>query len=371
MPEESCAKKAKTSEAFTSRLGFGCWQLASTGAEGDYWGLEYTQEMANANIAQAVASGITFIDTAGDYSKGASEKQLGVALKALDPELRSKVVLGTKIVPNLCGNPEAALKESLERLQVDAVDLYQVHWPIDKNAMAHFANGHASFGASTEVDQSSVPSMEGCFRALAALQAAGKVKRVGVCNFGVEQLKEAQAYGCVISSNQICYNLIFRAAEFGIIDYCKEHGIRLIGYSPLMQGILHGRYEKPEEVPMYRARTRHFAASRHSCSRHGEDGHEELTFKTLAELKKVADKAGFALQDLALAYPLAKGFDTVIAGFTKSAYIESNLAAASLQLSDELVKELDATTEELKTAMGPNADLWQGVVDGKQTGRVM
>merc|ERR1712032_462031 len=114
---------------------------ASTGGSGDYWGLEYTQDMANQNISKAVESGITFIDTAGDYSKGASETQLGLALKALDPNLRAKVVLATKIVPNLCCDVEAALDASLARLQADSVDLYQVHWPIDKNAMAHFANG--------------------------------------------------------------------------------------------------------------------------------------------------------------------------------------------------------------------------------------
>ena len=88
-------------------------------------------------------------------------------------------------MPNLCCDVEAALDASLERLQVPSVDLYQVHWPIDKNGMAHFANGHASFGASGEVDDSAVPSVERTFRALAALQAKGKVGRVGVCNFGV------------------------------------------------------------------------------------------------------------------------------------------------------------------------------------------
>merc|ERR1719205_318456 len=82
-----------------SALGFGCWQLGSTG-EDDYWGLEYTQEMANEMLRAAVDKGVTFIDTAADYAKGGSETQLGVALKTLSPGSRNKVIVASKIVPN-------------------------------------------------------------------------------------------------------------------------------------------------------------------------------------------------------------------------------------------------------------------------------
>ena len=114
-----------------SKLGFGCWQLGSKGTD-DYWQLEYTQDMASAMVRLAAEHGFTYFDTAGDYSGGDSERQLGVALKQLAPELRSKCIVGTKIVPNNCDEVERHLTEQLERLQMDCVDLYMVScWPLE------------------------------------------------------------------------------------------------------------------------------------------------------------------------------------------------------------------------------------------------
>lgn len=357
-------------EAQLSPLAFGCWQLGSKGAD-DYWGLEYTQEMANDNIRIAATRGVRYIDTAADYAKGASETQLGVALKTLDPELRKKLVIGSKIVPNQCNDVSTALKGTLERLQLESIDLYQVHWPIDENSMAHFANGHASFGHGAKVDAAAVPPTIEAFRSLAKLQKEGLIKHVGVCNFGVEQLKEAMSSGCKIASNQICYNLIWRCAELqGIVDFCRAEGIILIAYSPLMQGLLTGRWKSADEVPMYRARSRHFDTNRHSASRHGEPGTEALLFKTLTALEEVSKKWNISMANMATAYPLHKGFTTVIGGFTKVSQLDSNLEGVNKPMEEALMKELDEATLELRDALGPNNDPWQGVVDGKQTGRV-
>ena len=106
-----------------SKLGFGCWQLGSKGTD-DYWQLEYTQEMANEMVGLAASNGFTYFDTAGDYSGGDSERQLGEALKTLDPSLRAKCIVGTKIVPNNCDRVEHHLTEQLARLQLDCVDLF-------------------------------------------------------------------------------------------------------------------------------------------------------------------------------------------------------------------------------------------------------
>jgi len=353
-----------------SPLGFGCWQLGSKG-EDDYWGLEYTQEMANDMLKAAVGKGIRFIDTAADYAKGDSETQLGVALKTLDPESRKKLTVASKLVPNQCGSILSALEGTLKRLQLDSIDLFQVHWPIDANSMAHFALGHASFGHGAQVAASEVPPSLAAFRTLAKLQRGGFIKHVGVCNFGVEQLKEAMSSGCKISSNQICYNLVWRCAELqGIIDFCLAESIALIAYSPLMQGLLTGRWKSAEQVPMYRARSRHFNTDRHAPTRHGEAGHEELLFKTLARLEEIAASHGLSMTTLAMAYPLHKGFTTVIGGFTKPAQLEINVGAVTTSLGAGLVKELDDATVELRDALGPNTDPWQGVISGKQTGRV-
>ena len=137
-----------------SVLGFGTWQFGSAGAD-DYWGLEFTDELANALVRQATAAGVTYFDTAEDYAHGGSEEQLGRALKTLSPEVRAKVVIGSKILPNDCGAVREHVEGTCARLGVEAIDLYMVHWPIDKNSMAHFAGGHTSFGES-EKDESKI-----------------------------------------------------------------------------------------------------------------------------------------------------------------------------------------------------------------------
>ncbi len=133
------------------------------------------------------------------------------------------------------------------------------------------------------------------------LQAAGKIRHVGVSNFGVEQLREALAVpGVRISVNQVCYNLLFRAAELDVIPFCAAHGIRLICYSPLQQALLTGRWATADEVPTYRARSRHFSGTRPK-SRHGEEGHEQLTFETVKALKALCEEWGLEMSDLAIA----------------------------------------------------------------------
>ena len=85
------------------------------------------------------------------------------------------------------------------------------------------------------------------------------------------------ATGVKIAVNQVCYNLLFRAIEYDVIPFCEEHGIGITCYSPLMQGLLTGKYKSADQFPVNRAKTRHFHSDRENC-RHGELGHEELVF---------------------------------------------------------------------------------------------
>lgn len=153
-----------------STLGFGCWQLGSAGTD-DYWGLEYTQEMANHMISLSCSTGTTYFDTAGDYANGGSEKQLGAALKTLPAEQRRRVVIGSKIVPNKCNDVIGECNGTLERLGIDCIDLYMVHWPIDQSSMAHFAGSHTASGGrdystTGAIEESSVPSTKRAFEQL-------------------------------------------------------------------------------------------------------------------------------------------------------------------------------------------------------------
>lgn len=241
-----------------------------------------------------------------------------------------------------------------------------VHWPISASGMSHFAGGKTASGgrdyATTgEIDESTVPSTAGAFKALKKLQEAGKVKHIGVSNFGVNQLKEALESGVTIAANQLCYNLIFRAVEMDIIPFCKEKNIQIICYSPLQQGLLTGKWTSLEEIPIYRRRTRHFDSAKNEKSRHGEAGHEELLFRTITKLNEISASSGIALSDIAVAWPLhTAGVSCVIIGATKAEQVTANAKAVNLKLDQSLVDQLNAATEELKQAMGSNADLWQG-----------
>eukprot|EP00943_MAST-04B_sp_MAST-4B-sp1_P002644 g2644.t1 len=355
-------------------LGFGCWQLGSKG-ESDYWGINFTDELAIDLVALSVQNGITYMDTAEDYGGGDSEKQLSVALSKLSNEDRDKVIIGSKILPNHANDVRKYTEGTLKRLGIACIDLYMVHWPITAEGMSHFLGTHTKDGGrdyATSGEATYIPPVAKAFNDLMELQKEGKIKHIGVSNFGVEQLKEALATGCKLAVNQLCYNLLFRAIEFEILPFCIENSIQVICYSPLMQGILTGRYETLEDIPLYRRRTRHFDSSKNEKSRHGEKGCESILFSTLQKLTAYSKEIKIPLSDLAIAYPLQKaGISTVIVGATKKEQVLSNAnAAANVKLGSDTMKQLDEITDELKRKMGSNCDLWQGVVNGKQTSRI-
>jgi len=292
-------------------------------------------------------------------------------LRNLTEEQRSKAFVGSKILPNHCADVRTYCDKTLERLGLDCIDLYMIHWPITASGMAHFASAHTNAAGGRDYsvvsdDVGLVPSTELAFRTLAELQQEGKIKHIGVSNFGVSQLKEALATGVKIVSNELPYNLIFRAIEFEILPFCQEHGIQVLAYSPLMQGILTGRSSTSSDIPLYRTRTRHFDSKTNPKSRHGEAGHEELLLATLEKLHNIAEASGFSMVDLALVWPLhTPGVSCVIAGATKVSHVEASAHAATLQVPENLLKELSDATNDLKQAMGRNADLWQGGTNGR------
>ena len=316
-----------------SVLGLGCWPL------GGGLGWENQDERDSlATIHAALERGINFFDTAEGYNEGHSEELLGKALHGR----RDRALIATKILP-VNADPatlRAHCEASLRRLQTDYVDLYQVHWPI------------------TDC------SVEEAFAALRALQAEGKVRAIGVSNYGLQQLTQVLATGTPIASNQVCYNLLCRAVETGIMPLCREHNIGLIAYMALMQGLLTGKYATADDVPPFRARTRHFSRTRPG-TRHGEEGAEAETFQALARIRRVAEGLGVSMAHLAVAWIIVRsGICCVLVGSRTPAQLDDNVAAAQLKLSPEVIAELDQATEVLRLKLGPNADYWQG---GEQT----
>jgi len=324
----------------TSVLGIGCWQFGNASEE-EYWGKEYTQKLVTELVVKASDCGVNYFDTAEAYFKGRSEVLLGKAIK----ELKEPVVISSKILPSNCTRQGVinSLTQTLNRLDVDCIDLYLVHWPIKE-----------------EDDEKGSPSVKAAFEALADMQKNKKIKHIGISNFGIKQMTEALETGVKIICNQLAYNLVFRAIEFEIIPFCKRHGISVVCYSPLLQGLLSGKFKRVEDVPEYRARTRHFSKERTAMNRHGTQGHEKLLFDTLGEIEKIANGAGISMVDLALSWPLSNpGVSCVVAGCSTASQMEANAMAVQTKLSADLLDRLDKATTDLKKAMGENADMWE------------
>ncbi len=312
-----------------SPLALGTWALA-----GDkFWGAQAEQDSI-ATIHAALDAGVTLIDTAPAYGDGLSEEIVGRALRGR----RDQALLATKI-SEADLTPErtvASCEASLHRLQTDCIDLLQIHW----------------LGSGERLEDV-IAAMEG-------LRAAGKVRTLGVCNFGAQSLGRMRAASQGWITNQLPYNLIWRAIEFEIVGACQRDGLGILCYSPLQQGLLTGRFRTPEEVPVGRHRTRHFRADR-PMSRHGGAGCEALTFATLDRIRAVAERLGQPMADVALAWLLHRpGVSSVIFGARTPQQVNENLAASRLQLDATTMDELNRATDELKTALGSNADLWAG-----------
>jgi len=326
-----------------SAIGVGCWSFGG----GEYWGKQ-DQNDADEVVRRAFDLGITYFDTAEAYNEGRSESSLGQAIRGIP---RDKIVIGTKISP---GNTDPAIapghcEASLKRLGTDYLDLYMVHWPITPHSIGHFMD-----------KQIPCPSVEEAFDALGKLRQEGKIRYIGVSNFADPKLKEALDTGAVIAANELPYSLLARAIEYEILPLCEQLGIGVVGYMPLWQGLLTDRFANLDELPVWRRRTRHFAAGKNEFSRHGEPGAEEETWQAVLEVRKIARELGQKTAEVALKWALANpGISCVLAGARTGQQLEANAAAAAGALSEEAVRRLGRVTETLKDKLGPSFDYFE------------
>lgn len=311
-----------------SRMIFGCWAIVG----GFNWGNQDERDSLEA-IREAYEQGINCFDTAEAYGAGYSENLLSKALGGK----RKDIVIASKVGP-LDFAPERliqACERSLKNLNTDYIDLYQLHWPNPE-----------------------VP-LEDTLGALHQLKVEGKIRAYGVSNFGKESLEVCQHSGFTISSNQMAYNLLFRAIEFSILPQCIADNVPVLCYSPIMQGLLTGKFLSQEEVPDDRARTRHFTKER-SQARHQEEGCEAETFQAIAAIKALAEETNIPMGSLSLAWLLAReGVGGVIVGGRNGSQVKKNREALEVRLTQDMINRLDEVTESLKETLGPNADLWQ------------
>lgn len=322
-------RACRSSNLRLSVLGLGCWSFGG----GEYWGSQEEHDEREV-VAAALACGVNYFDTAAMYNDGRSERALGRALKGR----RSEAIIGTKVMPEHCVSPDAlraACEGSLARLGTDFIDIYMVHWPVADS------------------------SMDDAMAAMTKLRDAGLVRAIGLSNHGIRQTTAALATGACVEFNQLCYNLLCRAIEVELLPFCAEHGMGLLTYMPLLQGLLAGCYASADEVPTPFARTRHFRGDRVSV-RHGEPGAEEETFTAIAALQKMAQAEGLSLPVMALSWAKARPeVTTVLLGARTAVQLEEDLEAFEMTLQPDLVRQLNAITQPLLDKLGANLDYYE------------
>lgn len=336
-------RRCGSSELMLPVLGVGCWAFGG----GDYWGPQ-SQTEVDAVVRYAVEHGCNFFDTAEAYNGGASETALGSALRGIP---RDQALVCTKISPSNTAPKTlvAHCEASLRRLQTDYIDLYMVHWPITAHSIHHFAPG-----------ANEVPSVEGAFATLQELRRAGKIRHIGVSNFGPAQLTEAVATGAPIAVNELPYSLLTRAIEHTILPLCRARGVGVLGYMALLQGVLSDRYTSLDELPEYRRRTRHFDSRKTPLSRHGLTGCEPETTAAVTAIRAIAQRVGLPTSDLALKWAIAgEGITCSLCGSRNVAALQANLKAAAEPLDPALIAELNRATAPLLAALGPSFDYYE------------
>jgi aryl-alcohol dehydrogenase-like predicted oxidoreductase len=293
-----------------SRIGFGAWALG--GSNYDWgWGAQ-DDEQSVAAIHHALDLGVNWIDTAAQYGFGHSEQVVGQAVasysgdrpfvftKGGQPEGPNRTTLQSLKRDSL----RRELEGSLSRLGLDAVDLYQIHWPIP----------------DAEIEEG--------WSALVEFRDQGLARDIGVSNFDVEQLRRAQAIAPV-ETLQPPYSLIDRDVENEILPFCEREGIGVIVYSPMGSGMLTGAMtrERIANLPDDDWRKRSPGFQEPELSRRLE---------LVERLKHVAQREGVSPGAVAVAWTLRNpAVDGAIVGFRRPDQVDPILPAAGLELGDE------------------------------------
>ncbi|WP_127580338.1 aldo/keto reductase [Paenibacillus koleovorans] len=333
------------SELKVSVLGMGCWQYGG----GAYWGAQLQKDVDEV-VHRALDMGINFFDTAEVYNDGESERSLGIALKGK----RDQVIIGNKV--STSNVRPSVLKErceaSLKRLGTDYLDLYMLHWPLNPISAKHFS-------ADPDV-VNQLPGVQEVFEALFSLQKEGKIRHIGISNHGVQQMKEVQATGVPVVTNELPYNLVSRAIEESILPYCVQNHIGVIGYMPLAQGLLAGTYPTLDDMKPMQTRSRHFHHSRGEGTRHGEEGAEAELAIAIQEIQELAEEIGTDILTLSLAWTVAnEAITSTIVGSRNVKQLEANIRGALYPITSDVKARLNEITEPVLRKLGSNPDYYE------------
>ncbi|MEA2383735.1 MAG: hypothetical protein QOH72_3706 [Solirubrobacteraceae bacterium] len=316
-----------------SPLGIGAWAMGGAdwasglGAQDDRDSI--------AAIRRAVALGVNWIDTAAVYGLGHAEEIVGRAVREMADGDRPFVFTKGGLVwdeddhmadPRRSIAPDSLRREcedSLRRLGVDCIDLYQLHWPDD-------------FG---------VP-VEDSWQTMLDLQREGKVRAIGVSNFDVALLERCEALGHV-DCEQPPFSLINRAAAAEVIPWCAANGTGVIVYSPMQSGLLSGRFtrERAERLPSNDFRTQIPWFSEPELGR---------ALALQDALRPIADRRGVSVAAIAIAAVAAwPGITGAIAGARSADQVDGWIAAGTLALTDDDVADIRAALASTRAGTGP------------------
>lgn len=335
-----------------SEIGAGCWAFGG----GDYWG-QQDQEDVNEVVRRSIELGINYFDTAEAYNEGRSEAALGQAIRGLR---RDTFIIGTKVSPSnayyntLIEHCDASLK----RLGTDYIDLYMIHWPIHPHSIRHFTSDERIINIP--------PNIADTFTATNKLWREGKIRYVGVSNFGPERLNEAMQFGVQIIVNELPYSLLTRAIEYEILPFCADKGVGIIGYMTLLQGLLADIYATLSDIPAWQRRTRHFNCKSCELCRHGQEGAEEETNRAIAEIRTIAKECKMTMSEIAIKWALANEHITcALVGARNTKELESNIQAASGKLLPEIVDKLSIVTKPLMDKLGNSFDYYESLANDR------
>lgn len=337
-------RKLGKSDIEVSAISIGCWSFGG----GEYWGNQSQDDVANV-VNRALDLGVNTFDTAEMYNNGESERSLGKALKGR----RNEAVVISKISPSNCNNVRKYCIESLQRLGMQHIDVYMLHWPINKLAVEHFTSDISRIN--------NVPTIEEAYSQLQDLKREGLIRAIGMSNFGCTQMEEVVSTGIQVDVNEMSYNIVSRAIEVDVVPYCTQNNISIIGSMALQQGLLAGKYKTADSVPPYQAHSRHFAHERgKGTSRHYEAGAEKEIFKAIEQLSIIADELGTQMSQLAIAWILKKPFiASTLVGSRNISQLTMNLNACLLEISDETEKWIDAISQPILHVLGGNPDYYE------------
>jgi aryl-alcohol dehydrogenase-like predicted oxidoreductase len=307
-----------------SVVGLGAWAMGGGGWKFS-WGAQEDEDSIK-TIHRAIDLGVNWIDTAAIYGLGHSEEVVGRALKEIGS--RKRPIIATKCgrkwdetgTPYANLDPDsvrAEIDDSLRRLGVDVIDLYQMHWPQPED------------------------KIEEAWAVMADSVKAGKIRYIGVCNFNVAQMKRLQPIH-PIASLQPPYSMLVRGVEDELLGFCAANHIGVVCYSPMQKGILTDKFTRAwvENLPKDDHRSQYDPRF--------QEPELSRNLDLVEKLKPIAHKSGHTVAQLAIAWVLRRPEVTsAIVGARKPSQIEETVAAGDWNLSPE---EIAAVEQLLHTA---------------------